>query len=140
MNGIYPDDSILALYQIDSDTLADLALPDGCSDYERDWTMIIHQCQDLEGSEEKDILSRLNSAKQVLYGVCLFKRKKDDQLMRGARQMSLVILLQLPIFDILIPIMDHVSDLIFNVFLITMFLLLEFGRERTYFERFIQNF
>lgn len=106
------------VHYIGDKNLADLCLPDGAHIYEEDSTFIFLKQQTLQDIQEsysktgtKKTLYRrrsilgYNEKKKLpaLYGMVLFKNKKDSSVRRGAIQKSIVLFSYKPLFKLYEP-------------------------------------
>lgn len=82
--------------------LADLCLPDGAHEYEEDITHIFVPYP-TDDSERNN--GPIESAGDILYGMALFRNKRDPSVKRGAIQKALVLFCTKPFFSVFEPLM-----------------------------------
>jgi hypothetical protein len=84
-----PDESVP--YSVN---LADMCLPDGAHVYEEDQTYMFLP---VKGTRMRNILE-LTEGQNTVYGLVLFRNKRDSTVKRGAIQKSIVLLASQPYF------------------------------------------
>lgn len=83
--------------------IADLCLPDGAHEYEEDVTFVFLPA--LAQQIEPDVEKPANLEDERLFGMVLFRNKRDAKVKRGAIQKSIVLLSFSPYFSVWEPLM-----------------------------------
>lgn len=121
------DASFSEFFSLPDRNLSDLCLPDGAHIFEQDTTMIFltrisadKKRKSRRPSNKKTKQTKtenVNNQPNMLFGLVLFRNKKDSTQKRGAVQKSIVLFSYLPLFSVWEPLMRaamHRCDICMN--------------------------
>lgn len=102
LSTVYPPEASDIQEKYKDRCIADLCLPDGAHEYEED---ITHIFVPYPSDDQHANNGPIENPNEMLYGMVLFRNKRDKSVKRGAIQKSLLLLATKPLFSVWEPLM-----------------------------------